>query len=82
MVEWKKLVAVADILYGYPFESSQFSEDSTVMPLIRIRDVKPAKASTYYSGEFNEAYRIRSLKLKVYYLQMTLLIIHMGYVQL
>lgn len=59
MVEWKKLVAVSDVLYGYPFESSQFSEDSTYMPLIRIRDVKPAKASTYYSGEFNEAYRIK-----------------------
>ena len=59
MVEWKKLVAISDVLYGYPFESSQFSEDSTYMPLIRIRDVKPAKASTYYSGEFNEAYRIK-----------------------
>ena len=59
MVEWKKLVAISDVLYGYPFESSQFSEDSTFIPLIRIRDVKPAKASTYYSGEFNEAYRIK-----------------------
>lgn len=59
MVEWMKLVAVSDVLYGYPFESSQFSENSTYMPLIRIRDVKPAKASTYYSGEFNEAYRIK-----------------------
>ena len=59
MVEWKKLVAVADVLYGYPFESSLFSEDSTYIPLIRIRDVKPAKASTYYSGGYNEAYRIK-----------------------
>lgn len=59
MVEWKKLILVSDILYGYPFESSQFSEDSSFMPLIRIRDVKPAKASTYYSGKFNETYRIK-----------------------
>ena len=58
-VEWKKLVAVSDVLYGYPFESSLFSEDYTYMPLIRIRDVKPAKASTYYSGEFNETYRVK-----------------------
>ena len=58
-VEWKKLVLVSDVLYGYPFESSLFSEDSSFMPLIRIRDVKPAKASTYYTGEFNETYRIR-----------------------
>ena len=59
MVEWKKLVTVSDVLYGYPFESSLFSEDSAYMPLIRIRDVKPAKASTYYTGKFNEAYRIK-----------------------
>ena len=51
MVEWKKLVSVSDVQYGYPFESSLFSEDSTYIPLIRIRDVKPAKASTYYSGD-------------------------------
>jgi type I restriction enzyme S subunit len=59
MVEWKKLVSVSDVLYGYPFESSLFSEDSDNMPLIRIRDVKPAKASTYYSGEPIEIYRIK-----------------------
>lgn len=59
MVEWKKLVSVANVLYGFPFESSLFSEDSNYMPLIRIRDVKPAKASTYYSGDFSETYRIK-----------------------
>lgn len=59
MVEWKKLVSVSDLLYGYPFESSLFSEDSNYMPLIRIRDVKPAKASTYYTGEILDSYRIK-----------------------
>lgn len=59
MVEWKNLVAVSDVLYGYPFESSLFTEESAYMPLIRIRDVKPAKASTYYTGKFNETYRIK-----------------------
>ena len=51
MIEWKKLIDVANILYGYPFESSLFTEDSSYIPLIRIRDIKPAKASTFYSGE-------------------------------
>ena len=46
MIEWKKLVEAADILYGYPFESKLFTEDESYIPLIRIRDVKPAKAST------------------------------------
>ena len=41
MVEWKKLGEVSNILYGYPFESSLFTEDSNHMPLIRIRDIKP-----------------------------------------
>ena len=59
MVEWKKLVSVSNVLYGYPFESSMFSEDSSYIPLIRIRDVKPAKASTYYSGEILENYIIK-----------------------
>ncbi len=58
-MEWKKLVSVSDVLYGYPFESSLFSEDSNYMPLIRIRDVKPAKASTYYTGEILDSYRIK-----------------------
>lgn len=59
MVEWKKLVSVSDVLYGYPFESSLFSENSNNIPLIRIRDVKPAKASTYYSGDIIENYVIK-----------------------
>ena len=59
MVEWKKLVSVSDVQYGYPFESSFFSEDSSFIPLIRIRDVKPAKASTYYSGDILGDYIIK-----------------------
>ena len=58
-VEWKKLVSVSNILYGYPFESSMFTEDSSYMPLIRIRDIKPAKSSTFYSGEVLDEYRIK-----------------------
>ena len=59
MIEWKKLVEAADILYGYPFESKLFTEDESYIPLIRIRDVKPAKASTYYSGVIIDDYLIR-----------------------
>ena len=59
MVEWKKLVSVSNVQYGYPFESSLFSEDSDYIPLIRIRDVKPAKASTYYSGTILDDYIVK-----------------------
>lgn len=59
MVEWKKLISVSDVLYGYPFDSSNFSEEPNNTPLIRIRDIKLGKASTYYSGEILEAYQIK-----------------------
>ena len=59
MMEWKNLVTVSNVLYGYPFDSSLFTEDSSCIPLIRIRDVKPAIASTYYSGSILENYVIK-----------------------
>ena len=36
MVEWKNLTTVAEVQYGYPFDSSLFSEDENNIPLIRI----------------------------------------------
>ena len=59
MVENKKLISVADVQYGYPFESSLFSENEDYIPLIRIRDVKPGIPSTYYSGKYPSEYIIR-----------------------
>ena len=58
-VEFKPLVSVANVLYGFPFDSKYFCEDDNHIPLIRIRDVKPAKASTYYSGDFPKQYIVR-----------------------
>ena len=57
-VEYHQLISVANVLYGYPFNSKLFCEDETFIPLIRIRDVKPAKGSTYYSGEYSSDYII------------------------
>ena len=58
MVEWKNLTTVAEVQYGYPFDSSLFSEDENNIPLIRIRDVKPGEPSTYFSGEYPSEYII------------------------
>ena len=60
MVEWKKLTSVANVQYGYPFESTLFSEISSYIPLIRIRDVKSGVPSTYYSGEYSTEYIIKN----------------------
>ena len=59
MVEWKKLTKVSYIQYGYPFDSSLFSEDNSYIPLIRIRDVKPGIPSTYYTGDYSSDYIIQ-----------------------
>lgn len=55
-VEFVKLVKYVTVQYGYPFDSKLFSEDEKFIPLIRIRDVLPAKPSTYYSGEYLKEY--------------------------
>ena len=54
----KNLTEVCDILYGYPFDSSHFSLSPDDMPLIRIRDVKEGKTSTYYNGNYPKEYII------------------------
>lgn len=57
-VEKVKLVNVANVLYGCPFDATLFSEDDSFIPLIRIRDVITGIPSTYYSGEYSEQYVI------------------------
>lgn len=50
------LINVCSILYGYPFDSSNFTKSPEDMPLIRIRDVKPGKTETFYKGFFPNEY--------------------------
>lgn len=57
-VERKKLVEVADVLYGCPFDAKQFTEDDSYIPLIRIRDIVPGVPSTYLKGEYDSKYVI------------------------
>lgn len=56
--EYKKLLDECSILYGYPFDSKCFSTSIEDMPLIRIRDVKEGKTSTYFKGTYPEEYII------------------------
>lgn len=58
-VEYLKLVNVCKVQYGYPFEAALFTDDNTYIPIIRIRDVKPAKANTFYTGEILQNYIVR-----------------------
>ena len=54
--EVKKLRDVCNIEYGFPFNSRLFVDDSTFMPLIRIRDLKTCSPVTFYTGEYDVNY--------------------------
>ena len=60
-VHWevKRVKHVADVINGYPFESSLF-DSHTGHPLIRIRDLDQFLVETYYNGEFVECAAITS----------------------
>ena len=55
---------IADILNGFAFKSSKFTNDKG-MPLIRIRDVGKDSSETYYDGEFDETYLVKDGDLLV-----------------
>jgi type I restriction enzyme S subunit len=48
-----------DILSGYSFDSSSFTDDSSKVGLIRIRDLVRQKVATYFDGAFDDNYLIR-----------------------
>ena len=54
---WQRvpLSAIASILNGAPFDAALFNTTSGT-PLARIRDVLSGATSTYYTGEYDEAY--------------------------
>lgn len=51
-----KLTDLCNIQYGYAFDSGNFTDDESYIPLVRIRDVKRGFSETYYSGEYSEEY--------------------------
>ena len=54
----RKLTDLCDIQYGYAFDSSYFTEDSSYIPIVRIRDVKRGFSKTHYSSIFPVEYVI------------------------
>ena len=56
---WALLPDVADILYGFPFNSERFNEAQTGMPIIRIRDIISGQSKTFSDEECDERYRIK-----------------------
>lgn len=56
--EYKPLFKVASVSYGYTFKSELFCEDSSLKPVVRIRDILDNKTNTYTSEECDEKYLI------------------------
>ena len=44
------------VLNGYAFDSSLFTNDTNMMPLIRIRDINSHETEAYYMGEYPSDY--------------------------
>jgi type I restriction enzyme S subunit len=54
-----RLVEVAQVSYGFAFDSSRFNTNQSGMPLIRIRDISNATTEAYYDGEFDPRYIVK-----------------------
>ncbi len=52
------LSSVADVLNGYPFDSSHFDVVEGV-PLIRIRDILPGRTETRFNGPVDDPRMLR-----------------------
>ena len=52
------LFDIADITYGFPFNSELFCDDNTLFPIIRIRDILSNKTETFTSEQVDKKYEI------------------------
>ena len=47
------------VLNGYAFDSSLFTNDTNMMPLIRIRDINNSETEAYYMGDYSSDYIVQ-----------------------
>ena len=64
-MNYKKLVEVADVLYGYPCDATAFNDAGKGLPLARIRDVLAGRTNTYTTEIIPENYIISNGDLLV-----------------
>jgi len=58
--EIKKLNSLANIVYGFPFNSSQFCSDSDLNPVVRIRDIADKHTETFTPEKPEDRYLIHT----------------------
>ena len=63
--EVKSLFNEMDVQYGFPFDTSKFTDTVTDKPVIRIRDILENTISTYSTEEVNVKYRLNRKDLLI-----------------
>jgi type I restriction enzyme, S subunit len=56
----KQLKDVANVIYGFPFQSRKFNTTGVGTPVIRIRDILDASISTFTEEEAEPKYHIKN----------------------
>ena len=57
---WRResIFDIANVIYGYPFDSELFCNDTNLTPIIRIRDILDNRTDTYTSECVDNKYKI------------------------
>jgi type I restriction enzyme S subunit len=58
--EVKNLLSVADVTYGFAFQSKQFNSDGNGLPVVRIRDVLEGTSDTFSPEETGKKYLVEN----------------------
>lgn len=58
--EVRNLLSVADVTYGYAFQSNQFNSDFNGKPVVRIRDVLQGTSNTFSSEKVGDKYLVEN----------------------
>ena len=58
--ERKKLVEIADIQYGYPFDGSLFNSNGDGTPIIRIRNIPDGVTEDYTTEQADDSYLVHN----------------------
>ena len=56
---WVRLITIAEVSYGYAFDSNRFNAQQKGMPLIRIRDISKTDAEAYTDEAYDPFYVVR-----------------------
>ena len=58
--EVKNLLSVADVTYGFAFQSKRFNSDGNGLPVVRIRDVLAGTSDTFSPEEAGKKYLVEN----------------------